>query len=157
MLQILICRDVRHGKSEAIKKFSPAFFKRRRSQGRKPHRRCSGLSSYAVRFLSPSADGEIPNRSKAPPKGECQAKGLAEGGPLVGVLRLGEVMNRTSGGFPFLHKGYLNSTSAFFFGTTGAKKKVWQKRRRRKIISRLARRDQRSARWISGRFLKKAT
>ena len=93
---------------------------------------------------SPSADGEIPNRSKAPPKGECQAKGLAEG-------------NRTSGGFPFLHKGYLNSISAFFFGTTGAKKKAWQKRRRRKIISRLARRDQRSARWISGRFLKKAT
>ena len=106
---------------------------------------------------SPSADGEIPNRSKAPPKGECQAKGLAEGGPLVGVLRLGEVMNRTSGGVPFLHKGYLNSISAFFFGTTGAKKKAWQKRRRRKIISRLARRDQRSARWISGRFLKKAT
>ena len=96
---------------------------------------------------------ETPYRSKAPPKGECQAEAWQRGGPFaVGVLRLGEVKNRTSGGFPFLHKGYLNSTSAFFFGTTGAKKKAWQKRRRRKIISRLARRDQRSARWISAAF-----
>ena len=35
------------------------------------------------------------------------SRGLAEG-------------NHTSGGFPFLHKGYLNCSSAFFFGTRGA-------------------------------------
>ena len=51
---------------------------------------------------------------KAPRKGECQAVGLAEG-------------NHTSGGFPFLRKGYLNCLSAFFFGTRGARKKLGKK------------------------------
>jgi hypothetical protein len=46
--------------------------------------------------------------------------------------------------------------SAFFFETRGAKKKAWQKRTRRKGGF-AVRGDQRSARWISGRFLKKAT
>ena len=42
------------------------------------------------------------------------SRGLAEG-------------NRTSGGFPFLHKAFLNCLSAFFFETGGTKKKAWQK------------------------------
>ena len=74
------------------------------------------------------------------------------------------------GGSPFPIKAYLNRLSAFFFETRGANENwlhfappgaqappcAWQKRTRRKGGF-AVRGDQRSARWISGRFLKKAT
>ena len=63
-----------------------------------------------------------------------------EGGPLVGVLRLGEGKNRTSGGFPFIRKENLNSLPAFFFGRRSAKKKAWQKRNAQKELFRSLRR-----------------
>jgi len=99
-------------------------------------------------------------------------KAWQRGGPLaVGVLRLGEVKNRTSGGFPFLRKAFLNCSPAFFFGSRGANENCFaalsrsrkrlpslsKKEHADKEISPRAHGDQRSARWMCGRFLKKAT
>jgi len=64
--------------------------------------------------------------------------------------------SRTRGGLPLSYKAFLASSSAFFFDTIGAKKKAWQKRNANNI-SPSAEGDQRCARWIGGRFLKKAT
>ena len=89
----------------------------------------------------------------------------------MGVLRLGEVKNRTSGGFPFLHKAFLNCLPAFFFGSRGANENslrcaqlqlasqfaLSKKEHAARDVSPRARGDQRSARWMGGRFLKKAT
>jgi hypothetical protein len=47
--------------------------------------------------------------------------------------------------------------SAFSFARKGTKEKAWQKENATEEISRLARRDQRCARWSGGRFLEKAT
>jgi len=64
--------------------------------------------------------------------------------------------SRTRGGLPLSYKAFLTSSSAFFFDTIGAKKKAWQKRNANNV-SPSAEGDQRCARWIGGRFLKKAT
>ena len=61
---------------------------------------------------------ETPYRSKAPPKGECQAEAWQRGTAQVG-------------GSPFETKANLRMMPAFFFGSRGAKKKAWQKRTRR--------------------------
>jgi hypothetical protein len=63
--------------------------------------------------------------------------------------------NHTSGGFPFFYKAFLKSFVRFSFVTAGAKEKLGKRKRRG--LFRLCGGDQRSARWISGRFLKKAT
>ena len=79
------------------------------------------------------------------------------GGPLaVGVLRLGEVKNRTSGGFPFLYKHLIIAYPLFSLKPEAQRKKLSKKEMPKKGF-RLCGGDQRSARWMGGRFLKKAT
>ena len=88
----------------------------------------------------------------------------------MGVLRLGEVKDHTSGGSPLYNKVKLNFMSAFFFDTAGANENCFAalSRSRKRLPSlgkkempkktfRLCGGDQRSARWIGGRFLEKAT
>ena len=70
---------------------------------------------------------------------------------------IGEVNNTQVGVPPLSHKAFSNRLSAFSFGRRSAKEKAWQKEKRVSEISPSAEGDQRSARWISGRFLKKAT
>ena len=107
--------------------------------------------------LVASAEAKLLYPSKAPRRGECQAEGLAEG-------------EHTSGGSPLSHKAFSNRLSAFSFGRRSAKWKLaslrfaanhkWFALSKKKSACRKFRaceRDQRSARWISGRFLKKAT
>ena len=74
-------------------------------------------------------------------------------------------------GVPFLHKAFLNCLPAFFFGTRGANENslrcaqlqlasrfaLGKKEHAAGDVSPRARGDQRSARWMGGRFLKKAT
>jgi len=60
------------------------------------------------------------------------------------------------GVFPFDTKAILIHRPLFSLMPQAQRKKLSKKETPR-IVSRLARRDQRSARWISGRFLKKAT
>ena len=121
----------------------------------KPFQRLVGAAAIGGRA---SQGAKLPYRSKAPQRGECQAAGLAEG-------------NRTSGGFPFLHKAFSNRLPAFFFGSRGANENslrcaqlqlasrfaLSKKEHAARDISPRARGDQRSARWMGGRFLKKAT
>ena len=107
---------------------------------------------------SPSAEGEIPNRSKRHRRVNFKScKLLKEGGPVVGVLRQRRsVRTAQVGGSPFCTKAILFLYPLFSLTHEAQRKKLSKKETPRKISPR-ARGDQRSARWIGGRFLKKAT
>ena len=109
---------MRHGKTAFV--FGQAFF-------------LKGLRRSNARALVALRRGRNSFSFKAPRKGEFQAaNGLKEG-------------KHTSGGFPFLRIGYLNSLSAFSFDTRGTKEKAWQKENAAGEVSPLASGDKGSA------------
>ena len=108
-------------RAKPIKSFRPPFSKGGAVKGAEP--------------LSPRARGETPTRSKRHRRVNFKSCKLLKEG------------NRTSGGFPFLYKGYLKAFSAFLLTHEAQRKKLSKKETPRKISPR-ARGDQRSARWI---------
>ena len=101
----MICRCVKNATALSCGKFCSSFFK---------------------------SSSEPPRSAVAPRKARNSLSFESATEGVNGKPQAWQRGNRTSGGFPFLHKDFLNRLPAFFFGSRGAKKKAWQKRTRRK-------------------------
>ena len=137
----MICRAFKNATAVSCGKFCSSFFK----SSSEPPRSAVALRRGRNSFIRPKRHRRVNFRRRR-----------KEG-------------NRTSGGFPFLHKAFLNCLPAFFFGSRGANENslrcaqlqlasrfaLSKKEHAAGDVSPRARGDQRSARWMGGRFLRK--
>ena len=91
-----------------------------------------------------SQGAKFPYPSQAPQRGECRAVARQRGTAQVG-------------GSPFYTKPFQIAYPLFSLAVEAQRKKLSKKEHAAGDVSPRARGDQRSARWMGGRFLKKAT